>query len=239
MDKQVILHKLQKYQTKLRNNPSNYVYQQKVTQYEHMIGGGGTPWRTNNMVEYTYRDVFGDRKFLYSKTTYQITVDIPSTGGKYSQLILKNNDVLKAYNENYYKLLRIELDTQNNITLILYGKDINNNYNIIKCNALDESVPYSLLRILTTDNKSTDKSPYSLFTINKNPDYTTVKNYITNVQQKIREISESGQYKLPTRERIDTRLGLEDRKASLVKAATPQILPVRNQLSTNDLFSGK
>jgi hypothetical protein len=39
MDNEVNLHKLQKYRLKLRSNPSNYVYQQKVTYYGNMMGG--------------------------------------------------------------------------------------------------------------------------------------------------------------------------------------------------------
>ncbi len=77
MEKEVILYKLQKYQTKLNNNPNNIIYQQKVTYYGSMIGGDN--WvmqKFNNITIYTRGPVIiteSENNFTH-KITYELFI---------------------------------------------------------------------------------------------------------------------------------------------------------------------
>jgi hypothetical protein len=96
MDKQVILHKLQKYQTKLRSNPTNYIYQTKVTQYKHMIGGGGG-WR---MIEGPINKT--GKNFIYQQTKFQ------NNNKQYIQVIMTIPSILLASNLSSEEKLKLE-----------------------------------------------------------------------------------------------------------------------------------
>jgi hypothetical protein len=109
MDKQLILHKLQKYQTKLRNNPTNYIYQQKVTHYGHMIGGVNTD--TDNWMLLDYKST-GEK---YIGDNIDIRDGIYDLSTNNNNFLLFFTETIKKDGTKIYTDLRIQVNKKTKI----------------------------------------------------------------------------------------------------------------------------
>ncbi len=103
MNNNLIVYKLEKYQIKLRNNPSNYIYQNKVKHYREMIGGGVI------INELTVLDIYSKilEIYLLQKEIYNVIsesnylLDISIANIKYDIYVIENttyaDDIGNAY----------------------------------------------------------------------------------------------------------------------------------------------
>jgi hypothetical protein len=279
MDKQVILHKLQKYQTKLRSNPSNYIYQQKVTYYGHMSGGGevgslkvqiiyrhmlqilttqekfiknilknaqnasigsyailaGKDGLENILFDVSY-DLIESNKYSYINPFEHLYMNIPYKyyyiysfdafiGGNISYLDDETYKGYKKYvidlNKFYDEVKEVHINISNGFTL-LYKKE---------SKVVQKQRPYQPGDILyqspikVKDVKERPRKPSKLI-----QDTITLLLSQLNNQEYPRQITT---YPPDIQQKLDARL------ASLQQAAKPKELPVRNQLSTTELFSGR
>ena len=234
MDKQVISYKLQKYQTKLRSNPSNNVYQQKVTQYGKMVGGigGNRPWiKSGNNYEYsdspyTFEYIPSETKIIRkinNGTRYPIVHDF------------KINDIISNYtNYNgtsksyFYKIRNITVNK--NLIYLHLCVNIGNGIEIIKINANDDD----FIRGITYPTYDETKT---------NKDYLEIKNYIPPPSIKERIVAllaTTKKDKEASHQRnITVDVSLGSRLQSLKEAATPKALPERKPLTPHELISGR
>jgi hypothetical protein len=127
MDKQVISYKLQKYQQKLRNNPTNYIYQQKYSYYGNMAGGTKEGFFTRLF-----------RKSPPASAPAPAPAPAPISGMK----IVKKKDI-----EYIYKLIKGIAKMQREILKPIKDNKADN-YKEILNNVIDEKNDYSTINYL-------------------------------------------------------------------------------------------
>ncbi len=126
MDKELLLHKLQKYEKKLLREPYNYIYQQKAKQYIFMIGGKEIPpppvdeWKwapensnsKSNKKYDVYRfkhDISESHRYSYETRIMRPDKKSTTTETRISRLNVRNstgfgnNEVLFKINSIFYK----------------------------------------------------------------------------------------------------------------------------------------
>jgi hypothetical protein len=113
MDKQMILHKLNKYKLKLESQPNNIIYQNKVTHYGNMVGG--MSWERNDNNKHTKTINKNDKKIIYEYNIETKTLNKKIYNGTTNELIdetnfMKDTKFKKKLNNQirYYNIESIE-----------------------------------------------------------------------------------------------------------------------------------